>query len=429
LLPRLAFAPRVLNFTGGTRSKGEWTVQNATLERKVQMRLNVSRKEAARELQAAAKIGQAIRGQRIREMRDLDEARREKQEWVQRTMELLGMLVTTSDWTEYFNDFVAPILPEYAEFDMFVDLFEAEMKHRLERLEGFFHSVDDLPEPIPVNRPQPGQHRSPHPEMTQVLDEALGAARQAAAAASAAAASAAAAAAAPDESSPELDDVSRAPLETIYTPPTIPTPSEAKMPQQQHQLQQQQARPTVAAQILMEPNQQPTTTRAPSAASSSGGSGGAAVSSNVNVGAVTPSSTSVGPSRGSLVARANDEPAVQAIVAFLERLGVVLRVIDRRTPSGLSIVDELNAQSGARFVLMFTDSAGAATTADDLFELGCCVGRMTADRVFALHRGGDAGTDRFGIAHIPLDGTDGWQLQLARQLRKAGVSVDLNKLV
>ena len=131
---------------------------------------------------------------------------------------------------------------------------------------------------------------------------------------------------------------------------------------------------------------------------------------------------------------ADDEPAVfaawsrRAPFDFPTELNVIVRVMDRRDPGESSMIDQLNSQSGSRFVLMLVD-AHQHGNADDLFDLGCCVGRMGPDRVFALHKGGDGSTDRFGIAHVVIDDTEGWQLTLARLLRKAGVSVDLNKLV
>jgi hypothetical protein len=36
--------------------------------------------------------------------------------------------------------------------------------------------------------------------------------------------------------------------------------------------------------------------------------------------------------------------------------------------------------------------------------------------------------DEFGILYIQIDQSDGWQLQLARHWKRAGVEVDLNKL-
>ena len=361
--------------------------------------LKVSRKDAARELQAAAKIGQAIRGQRIRDMRDLDEARHEKQEWLGRTMELLARLVNTDQWCEQFNDFVPTILPEYAEFGMFVDVFEEEMRHRLGRLQAFIKLVAEVPEPGPL-QPDPKAHRAdvvarPHPEIAQVLDAALEAQPDAAFVDDS------------DGAPPDESAEAEPQLETIYVPP------EETMSQQhqQQQQQQQQAAPgkqTVAASILLDPEPQ----------------------ARVKVAAASPAppASPASQSRGTLIVRAGDDAIAQGIAQFMEKLSVIVRVLDRRNPADSSVIDQLNSQSGSRFVLMLVD-ANQHGNGDDLFDLGCCVGRMGPDRVFALHRGGDASTDRFGIAHVVIDDTEGWQLTLARLLRKAGVSVDLNKLV
>ena len=381
-------------------SEGRPNMQNAPFH------LKVSRKDATRELQAALKIGQAIRGQRIRDMRDLDEARREKQEWLGRTMELLARLVNSDQWCEQFNDFVATILPEYAEFGMFVDVFEEEMRHRLGRLQAFVKVLPEVPEPGPL-QPEPtaqgagAQATAPHPEVAQVLDAAIEAQPDAAFA---------------DESdtAPAEDTADAEPqLETIYVPPEETMPQQQQQQQQQLQQQQQQApgRQTVASSILHDPD--PHHAKAPAPAPAAG-----------PVAAPAPQSQS----RGTMIVRAGEDAVAQGIAQFLEKLNVIVRVMDRRVAGESSMIDQLNSQSGSRFVLMLVD-ANQHGNGDDLFDLGCCVGRMGADRVFALHRGGDGTTDRFGIAHVVIDETEGWQLTLARLLRKAGVSVDLNKLM
>jgi hypothetical protein len=88
-------------------------------------------------------------------------------------------------------------------------------------------------------------------------------------------------------------------------------------------------------------------------------------------------------------------------------------------------------QSSASFALLFTNASDESSShnADALFDLGCCVGRLGASRVLVLHRDGQPHTDRFGLTHVVFDPHEGWQLQLARQLKRAGVDVDLNKLV
>ena len=93
------------------------------------------------------KIGQAIKQQRIAYVQDLDEARSEKQEWVLRSTDLLKQLFTDATLAEQFNDWVGPILPEYAEWGLFVDQFTNEMKHRLGRLQAVVKQLEQAPEP------------------------------------------------------------------------------------------------------------------------------------------------------------------------------------------------------------------------------------------------------------------------------------------
>ena len=40
-----------------------------------------------------------------------------------------------------------------------------------------------------------------------------------------------------------------------------------------------------------------------------------------------------------------------------------------------------------------------------------------------------ASGETHGIAHLPVDGSGGWQLHLARQMKRAGMDIDLNRLV
>ena len=75
-------------------------------------RLYVPRHIAQQEVSAAMKIGFAISAQRIRDRWELDHARAEKQEWVQRVTDLLVHLFGgDTRVADSCNDWVAPILP------------------------------------------------------------------------------------------------------------------------------------------------------------------------------------------------------------------------------------------------------------------------------------------------------------------------------
>src|SRR5437660_6951029 len=64
------------------------------------------------------------------------------------------------------------------------------------------------------------------------------------------------------------------------------------------------------------------------------------------------------------------------------------------------------------------------------FDMGYCCGKLGPDRVCVLHLS-SAGLfhDENGVNYIPIDAAEGWQIQLAKQLRRSGLDVDLNKVL
>lgn len=64
-----------------------------------------------------------------------------------------------------------------------------------------------------------------------------------------------------------------------------------------------------------------------------------------------------------------------------------------------------------------------------LFELGFFVGRLGRDRVALLVEPGvEIFSDFHGVVHHELKQGGGWELGLAKELRAAGLDVDLNRL-
>jgi predicted nucleotide-binding protein len=64
------------------------------------------------------------------------------------------------------------------------------------------------------------------------------------------------------------------------------------------------------------------------------------------------------------------------------------------------------------------------------FELGFFLGRVGRDRICALQGPGvEIPSDVSGVLSVEFDPRGSWQLELARDLRKAGFAVDLNRLL
>ena len=65
-----------------------------------------------------------------------------------------------------------------------------------------------------------------------------------------------------------------------------------------------------------------------------------------------------------------------------------------------------------------------------VLELGFFLGKLDRRRVCALIKGDmEIPSDYSGVVYIPMDDSQGWKLQLARELGQAGFSVDANKIL
>jgi predicted nucleotide-binding protein len=65
-----------------------------------------------------------------------------------------------------------------------------------------------------------------------------------------------------------------------------------------------------------------------------------------------------------------------------------------------------------------------------ILELGFFLGRLGRDRVCALYEDGiEMPSDYDGVLFIPFDKAGAWQMLLAREIKEAGLPIDLNNAI
>jgi predicted nucleotide-binding protein len=65
-----------------------------------------------------------------------------------------------------------------------------------------------------------------------------------------------------------------------------------------------------------------------------------------------------------------------------------------------------------------------------ILELGFFLGRLGRDRVCALYEDGiEMPSDYEGMLFIPFDETGAWRMLLAREMKEAGLPIDLNDAI
>ena len=137
-----------------------------------------------------------------------------------------------------------------------------------------------------------------------------------------------------------------------------------------------------------------------------------------------------------------DDGTRNTVARFLETLGLEVVILQETPNEGKTIIEKFEDHSevGFAIVLCTPDDIGALASDPDnrrvrprqnvVLELGFFLGRLGRNRVCALLQGDmEMPSDYGGVLFVPLDNTEGWKLTLARELRAAGMAIDMNQIV
>lgn len=152
-------------------------------------------------------------------------------------------------------------------------------------------------------------------------------------------------------------------------------------------------------------------------------------------------------SRRVFIVHGREHGLKEAAARLIERFGYEAVVLHEKANQGRTLIEKFEQEADAAFaVVLLTpdDQGGLRPSADEpsvmsprarqnvVWEFGYFAGAMGRARVAALVPDEDLEqpSDLAGIIYIPVRGVDDmeWRLNLAREMRAAGLDVDLNKL-
>lgn len=157
----------------------------------------------------------------------------------------------------------------------------------------------------------------------------------------------------------------------------------------------------------------------------------------------SPSSASIPSQIGNTVflVHGHDEAIIHETARLLERLDLKVFILREQPNSGRTIIEKFVDYSDVGFavVLLTGDDRGAVKSLgfdeqklrarqNVILELGYFLGKLGRQRVCALYQEGiEIPSDYNGILFLSLDRAGAWRLSLARELKAAGLDIDMNK--
>ena len=144
------------------------------------------------------------------------------------------------------------------------------------------------------------------------------------------------------------------------------------------------------------------------------------------------------------VVHGHDGEAKLATARFLERLGLEAVILHEQDDGGRTIIEKFEAYSDVGFAIIVhtADDVGNSRKAHEkdgslkarsrqnvVFEHGYFFGRLGRGRVVALLKGEiEIPSDLQGVIYTPMDDHDAWKTKVAKEMKAAGLSIDMNKL-
>ena len=143
------------------------------------------------------------------------------------------------------------------------------------------------------------------------------------------------------------------------------------------------------------------------------------------------------------VVHGHDLGIKDSVARFLESIDLNPIILHEQPNKGRTIIEKFEDYSDVGFAIVIFTADDCGGKPDDspenykkrarqnvVLELGFFLGRLGRERVCTLYEEGvEIPSDYDGVLFVHLDDGGAWRFLLGRELREAGLSVDLNKIL
>lgn len=145
------------------------------------------------------------------------------------------------------------------------------------------------------------------------------------------------------------------------------------------------------------------------------------------------------PGNNVFIVHGHDDTLKSEVARFIEKVNLKAIILSEQANNGRTIIEKFEAHAETvdfAVVLLTPDDVGGAKGGDTksrarqnvILELGYFIGKIGRQKVCALYKPGvELPSDILGVVYVSADRD--WRLPLAKEMKTAGLSVDLNLVV
>lgn len=140
------------------------------------------------------------------------------------------------------------------------------------------------------------------------------------------------------------------------------------------------------------------------------------------------------------IVHGHDDTAKLEVARFIEKIGFIPVILHEQPSRSNTIIEKIEKNSDVGFaVVIYTPCDIGGKNADPpslrgrarqnvVFEHGFLIGKLGRENVCSLYKGDvETLSDLSGIVYVPMAGN--WQIDLAKELRAASYTVDMNQVI
>lgn len=333
--------------------------------------LAIAKDQALRRLQELTMEGRQVNALYICTPDELSAANQRKLAFVTQCNSTLSTVILGGDVIDFFDEVIVTASKELDTVEAQAETFHQEMSQRLERLTRIRRAIEMVSEPASAaKRPAP-----PVPQPVKV--------------------------------------------NAVPAAPAVPSPSEAGI----------SSAGVLEEGILIKKDDSDTLP-------ATGLEGNKTVTSTTSSHSPNPKMIPLSKAKVVLLFCSRNGTARQALGRFANQMNLTFEIIDYNPDQPAYVIEQLFRHRDAKFVVVYwgevvgREMPGSAHPERYVgFVLGFVLGRLGRARAFIL--GSSTAPPLPGFARLlvsQLDSSGGWQIQLARRMKAAGVDIDLNKL-